>query len=180
MSPDSRLLAWALDTVGRRKYTIYFTDLETGEVMADVIPEVTSNLTWANDNRTIFYSKQDPKTLRSYQIYRHLLGTDPSEDVLVYEEADPTFSTYVWKTRSQRYILIHSEQTLTSEVRYLDADNPQGEFRVIAPRERGVEYSADHVGNRFIIRTNLEAENFRLMAAPVANPGRANWREQKV
>jgi oligopeptidase B len=177
VSPDSRLLAWALDTVGRRKYTIYFTDLETGEVMSDVIPEVTSNLTWANDNRTIFYAKQDPETLRSFQIYRHLLGTDPSEDVLVYEETDPTFSAYVWKTRSERYILIHSEQTLASEMRYLDADNPQGEFRVIAPRERGVEYSADHVGNRFIIRTNLEAENFRLMAAPVTSPGRANWRE---
>jgi oligopeptidase B len=177
VSPDSRFLAWALDTVGRRKYTIYFTDLETGEVMADVIPEVTSNLTWANDNRTIFYAKQDPETLRFYQIYRHLLGTDPSEDVLVYEEADPTFSTYVWKTRSERYILIQSTQTLASEVRYLDADDPQGEFRVIAPRERGVEYSAAHVGNRFIIRTNLEAENFRLMAAPVTNPGRPNWRE---
>jgi len=177
VSPDSRLLAWALDTVGRRKYTIFFTDLATGEVMSDVIPNVTGNLTWANDNQTLFYAKQDPETLRSYQIFRHLLGTDPSEDVLMYEETDPTFSTYVWKTRSERYILIHSDQTLTSEILYLDADNPQGEFQVIAPRERGVEYSVDHVGNRFIIRTNLEAENFRLMRAPVTNPGRANWRE---
>ena len=177
VSPDSRLLAWALDTVGRRKYTINFTNLETGEVMSDVIPEVTGNLTWANDNRTLFYAKQDPETLRSYQIYRHVLGTDPAQDVLVYEETDPTFSVYVWKTRSERYILIHSDQTLTSEIRYLDANNPQGDFQVIAPRERGVEYSADHVGNRFIIRTNLEAENFRLVAAPVTRPGRANWRE---
>jgi oligopeptidase B len=177
VSPDSRLLAWALDTVGRRKYTIYFTDLEAGEVMSNVIPGVTGNLTWANDNRTLFYAKQDPETLRSHQVYRHVLGTDPSEDVLVYEETDPTYSVYVWKTRSEKYILIHSEQTLASEVRYLDADNPQGEFRVIAPRERGVEYSVDHVGNRFIIRTNLEAENFRLMRAPVTRPGRANWRE---
>jgi len=177
VSPDTRLLAWALDTVGRRKYTIYFTDLETGEVMSNVIPGVTGNLTWANDNRTLFYAKQDPETLRSNQVYRHLLGTDPSEDVLVYEETDPTYSVYVWKTRSEKYILIHSEQTLASELRFLDADNPQGEFRVIAPRERGVEYSVDHVGNRFIIRTNLEAENFRLMEAPVTRPGRANWRE---
>ena len=177
VSPDSRLLAWALDTVGRRKFTVNFTDLETGEVMSDVIPEVTGNLTWANDNRTLFYAKQDPETLRSHQIYRHVLGTDPAQDVMVYEETDPTFSVFVWKTRSERYILIHSDQTLTSEMRYLDADNPQGEFRVIAPRERGVEYSADHVGNRFIIRTNLEAVNFRLVAAPVARPGRANWRE---
>lgn len=177
VSPDARLLAWALDTVGRRKYTVYFTDLATGETMSDVIPEVTGNLTWANDNRTLFYAKQDPETLRSYQIYRHVLGTDPAQDVLVYEETDPTFSVYVWKTRSERYILIHSDQTLTSEIRYLDANNPQGDVQVIAPRERGVEYSADHVGNRFIIRTNLEAENFRLVAAPVTRPGRANWRE---
>ena len=177
VSSDTRLLAWALDTVGRRKYTIFFHNLETGEVMSDVIPNVTGNLTWANDNRTLFYAKQDPETLRSYQIYRHVLGTDPAQDVLVYEETDPTFSVYVWKTRSERYILIHSDQTLTSEIRYLDANNPQGDFQVIAPRERGVEYSADHVGNRFIIRTNLEAENFRLVAAPVTRPGRANWRE---
>jgi len=177
VSPDTRLLAWALDTVGRRKYAINFTDLETGEVISDVIPDVTGNLTWANDNRTLFYAKQDPETLRSHQIYRHVLGTDPAQDVLVYEETDPTFSVYIWKTRSEEYLLIHSDQTLTSEVRYLDADNPQGEFQVIAPRERGVEYSADHVGNRFIIRTNLEAENFRLMRAPVTRPGRANWRE---
>ena len=95
----------------------------------------------------------------------------------MYEETDPTFSVYIWKTRSEGYLLIHSDQTLTSEVRYLDADNPQGEFQVIAPRDRGVEYSVDHVGNRFIIRTNLEAENFRLMRAPVSRPGRANWRE---
>jgi len=177
VSPDTRLLAWALDTVGRRKYTIFFHNLETGEVMSDVISEVTGNLTWANDNRTLFYAKQDPETLRSYQIHRHVLGTDPAQDVLVYEETDPTFSVYVWKTRSERYILIHSDQTLTSEIRYLDANNAQGDFQVIAPRERGVEYSADHVGNRFIIRTNLEAENFRLVAAPVTRPGRANWRE---
>jgi oligopeptidase B len=176
VSPDTRLLAWALDTVGRRKYTINFTDLESGEALSDVIPAVTGNLVWANDSRHLFYAKQDPETLRSYQVYRHLLGTDPAEDVLVYEETDPTFSVYVWKTRSEKYILIHSEQTLASEMRFLDADNPQGEFRVIAPRERGVEYSVDHVGNRFIIRTNLGAENFRLMEAPVVRPGRANWR----
>jgi oligopeptidase B len=177
VSPDTKLLAWALDTVGRRKYTIYFKDLETGEALTDVIPEVTGNLTWANDNRTLFYGKQDPETLRSYQVYRHLLGTDPSEDVLVFEETDPTFSTYVWKTRSERFIMIQSEQTLASEFRFLDADDPEGEFKVIAPRERGVEYGVSHVGDRFIIRTNLEAANFRLMEAPVARPGRDKWRE---
>lgn len=133
VSPDTRLLAWALDTVGRRKYTIHLTDLETGEAMTDVIPEVTGHLVWANDNRTLFYSKQDPETLRSFQVYRHVLGTDPDEDVLVYEEADPTFSVSVWKTRSERFIMIDSEQTLASEVRFLNADDPTGELRMIAP-----------------------------------------------
>ena len=177
VSPDTRLLAWAVDTVGRRKYTIRVTDLETGEALTDVIPEVTGNLVWANDNRTLFYARQDLETLRSYQIYRHRLGTQPSEDVLVYEETDPIFSVSVWKTRSERYIFIQSEQTLASEFRFLDADDPTGELRMIAPRERDVEYSVSHVEDRFIIRTNLDAENFRLMEAPVANPGRENWRE---
>jgi len=177
VSPDTRLLAWAVDTVGRRKYTIHLTDMETGEVLTDVIPEVTGNLVWANDNRTLFYGKQDPETLRSYQVYRHELGTDPAADVLVYEETDPTFSVYVWKTRSEQYIMIDSEQTLAAEYRFLDADDPTGKFRMIAPRERDVEYSVSHVGDRFIIKTNLGAENFRLVEAPVANPGRENWRE---
>jgi oligopeptidase B len=177
VSPDTRLLAWAVDTVGRRKYTIRVTDLETDEALTDVIPEVTGNLVWANDSRTVLYARQDPETLRSYQIYRHRLGTQPSEDVLIYEETDPIFSVSVWKTRSERYIFIESEQTLASEFRFLDADDPAGELRMIAPRERNVEYSVSHVGDRFIIRTNLDAENFRLMEAPVANPGRENWRE---
>jgi oligopeptidase B len=117
VSPDTTVLAWALDTVGRRKYTIFFKDLETGEAMSDVIPEVTGNLAWANDSQTIFYSKQDPETLRSYQIYRHRLGADPVGDELVFEETDPTYSVYVSKTRSDRFILITSSQTLATEVR---------------------------------------------------------------
>jgi oligopeptidase B len=177
VSPEASMLAWALDTVGRRKYTLYVTDLETGEKLADVIPEVTGNVVWANDNRTLFYSKQDPETLRSYQIYRHVLGTDPSADVLIFEETDPTFSVYVWKTRSEKFLIIHSDQTLASEVRILDADEPTAEPRLVAARERGVEYGVDHAGDRLIIRTNLEADNFRLMEAPVASPGRENWRE---
>jgi oligopeptidase B len=177
VSPDTRLLAWAVDTVGRRKYTIRLADLETGEAMSDAIPEVTGNLVWANDSRTIFYSKQDPETLRSYQIYRHQLGTDPAEDELVYEETDPTFSVYVSKARSERFILIESSQTLATEVHFLDADHPEGELQIVAPRERGVEYHVDHVGDRFIIRTNLDAENFRVMETPVAQPGRKYWRE---
>jgi len=177
VSPGTRLMAWALDTAGRRKYTIRITDLSTGEALGDVIPEVTGNLVWANDNRTLFYAKQDPETLRSYQVYRHRLGTDPAEDVLVYEDLDPTFSVYVSKTRSEEYILIQSNQTLATEVRFLDADDPEGDFRIIEPRERDVEYGVSHIGDRFIIRTNLGAANFRLMEAPVTNPVRASWRE---
>ena len=177
VSPDSALLAWAVDTVGRRKYTIQVTDLETGELLPDTLSDVTGNLAWANDSQTLIYTRQDPETLRAFQVWRHSLGTDPDDDVLVYEEADPTFSVYVRKTRSEKYILIQSEQTLATEFRFLDADDPEGEPEIIEPRERGVEYSVDHVGDRFIIRTNLEAENFRLMEAPVATPGRANWKE---
>jgi oligopeptidase B len=177
VSPDSRLMAWAIDTAGRRKYTINITNLETGEALDDVVPEVTGGLAWANDNTTMFYAKQDPETLRSFQVYRHVLGTEPSQDVLIYEESDPTFSVGLWKTRSDRFIVVHSEQTMASEVRVVDADNPMGDLRVIAPRERGVEYSVNHAGDRFIIRTNLDAENFRLMEAPVSNPGRSQWSE---
>jgi oligopeptidase B len=180
VSPDARLMAWALDTVGRRKYTVSFKDLETGEAMSDVIPEVTGNLVWANDSRTVFYTKQDPETLRSYQVFRHQLGTDPAEDVLVFEELDTTFSVYVSKTRSDRFILITSSQTLATEVHFLDADKPEGEFQVIAPRERGVEYHVSEVVDRFIIKTNLDAPNFRLMIAPVKFPGREYWREMPI
>jgi oligopeptidase B len=180
VSPDSKLLAWAVDTVGRRKYTIHVTDLATGELLPDVLTDVTGNLAWANDSQTLIYTRQDPETLRAYQVWRHRLGTDPSEDGLIYEETDPTFSVSVWKTRSEKYVLIESEQTLASEYRYLDADDPEGKPRIIAPRERGVEYSVDHVGDRFIIRTNLEAPNFRLMIAPVAWPARENWREMEA
>jgi oligopeptidase B len=177
VSPDAALLAWAVDTVGRRKYTIRVTDLDTGQELEDVLTDVTGDLAWANDNRTLFYTRQDPETLRPYQVWRHVLGTDQGADALVYEESDPTFGVGVSKTRSDKYILIQSEQTLATEYRFLDADDPASEPQIVAPRERGVEYSVDHAGDRFIIRTNLGAENFRLMDAPVANPGRDQWSE---
>ncbi|NNE47690.1 MAG: S9 family peptidase, partial [Rhodothermales bacterium] len=174
---DQNILAFAADTVGRRFYTLRFKDLTTGETLEDAIPDVTGNIAWANDSRTIFYSKQDPETLRWHRIFRHKLGTDPSQDVLVYEELDETFSSFVFKSRSKRYILIGSSQTLSDEYRFVDADQPEGSFTVIQPRERDLEYSVGHLGDYFYIRTNLDAENFRLMRAPISNPSKDHWEE---
>jgi oligopeptidase B len=182
VSPDGRFLAFAADTTGRRIYTIHVKNMETGEILPDAISAVTGNLVWANDNRTLFYSKQDPVTLRSDRVFRHTLGTDPAEDVLVYEETDDTFSAYVGKTTSRDFIVIASYQTLASEFRVLDADDPDGDFRVIEPRERDHEYSVDHLDGQFYILTNRDAdggkaENNRLVRAPEATPGAEHWTE---
>ena len=154
VSPDSNILAYSTDTVGRRFYTIRFRDLETGEDLPDVIENVTPNIAWANDSKTIFYAKQHPETLRWYQIYKHVLGTDPAEDQMVYEEMDEEFSAYVGKTRSKDYILVLASQTLSSEIRYLDANDPDSELLVLQPREENHEYIADHLNGEFYIRTN--------------------------
>jgi len=177
VSSGQDILAYAVDTEGRRIYTTYFKNLTTGELLPDVIPEVTENLTWANDNRNLFYAKQDPMTLRAHRIYRHALGTDPSLDELVFEEHDETFSTYVFKTKAKKYLMIVSSHTLSQEYRYLEADDPYGELKVFWPRERDHEYHVEHLGTRFLIRTNDQAKNFRLMATPIAQTGKDHWQE---
>lgn len=177
VSAERDLLAYAVDTQGRRVYTTYFKNLRTGEMLPDVIPEVSENLTWANDNRTLFYAKQEPTTLRAYQIYRHVLGSDPAEDQLVFEETDETFAAYVFKTKSKKYLTIVSSHTLSQEYRYLEADNPTGDFKVFLPRERDHEYHLDHYQDRFLIRTNDHAKNFRLMATAVDKPSKEHWQE---
>jgi oligopeptidase B len=177
VSSGEDILAFAVDTVGRRISTIRFKNLRTGVLLPDVIEHVTGNMAWAEDNRTLFYTRQDPQTLRSYRVYRHVLGSDPAQDALVYEEPDPEFSTGVGKTRSRRYLLIASRHTLTAEYRYLDARQPTGSFRVILPRERGHEHVVDHFGDHWYIRTNDRALNFRLVRAPVERPGREYWQE---
>ncbi|HYP13925.1 MAG TPA: S9 family peptidase [Bryobacteraceae bacterium] len=177
VSTDNDLLAWSADTVGRRFFTFRFKKLSTGEALPDVIKDVTPSTAWANDNKTFFYARQDPQTLRSYQIYRHVLGTDPAQDKLMYEEKDPTFNVSVFKTKSKGYILINSSQTLTEEYRYLDANKPDGEFQVLQPRERGHEYTADHYGGHFYILSNKNAKNFRLMRTEVGKPDLSNWEE---
>jgi oligopeptidase B len=177
VSSGQNILAFAVDTVGRRFHTVYFKNLETGEMINDVISTVTGNMAWANDNKTLFYTKQDPTTLRWYRIYRHVLGTDPSTDQIVYEEADSTFSSFVVKTKSKRFIMIGSTQTLSSEYRFLDASHPTGEFTVVQTRERDHEYNVDHYGDNFYIRTNYKAKNFRLMKTPVTDTGKEHWEE---
>ena len=171
------ILAYAVDTVGRRLYDIHFKNLETGETLEETIPEVTGNLAWAEDGKTLFYSKQDPETLRSYRVYRHELGTDPRADMLVYEEKDDTFSVYVWKPMSDRYVMITSSQTLSTEVRLIPADQPSAEPVVFLPREREHEYSIDHLGDTFWVRTNWQAKNFRLMKTTDPPAGKSAWEE---
>ena len=176
VSSGQNILAYATDTEGRRIYSIHFKNLITGELLPDVIPEVTENLTWANDNRTLFYAKQDLTTLRSDRIFRHALGADPAADRLVFEEKDETFGAYVFKTKSKKFLMIVSSQTLSHEYRYLDADDLSGEFKIFLPRERDHEYHLDHFRDRFLIRTNERAKNFKLMATPVDQTARENWR----
>lgn len=175
VSPNNQLLAWSADTVGRRFYTLRFRDLATGGQLPDVLKDITSNVVWANDNKTVFYAKQDPETLRSFRIYRHALGTDPAADVLVYEEKDVEFSVSVGRTRSKKYIVISSSQTITGEHRIIDAAKPDSAPVLFTPRSRGHEHTIDHFGDRFYILTNLNARNFRLMSTPEKQTAQAHW-----
>jgi len=177
VSSGQDILAYAVDTQGRRVHTTYFKNLESGETLSNVLTEVTENLTWANDNKTLFYARQDATTLRAYQIWRHVLGTDSSQDQLIFQEDDETFVTYIFKTKTKKFLMIVSAQTVSQEYRYLDADDPYGNFRIFLPRERDHEYHVDHFEDRFLIRTNDQAKNFRLMATAIDKPGREHWLE---
>lgn len=177
ISPGQDILAYAIDTQGRRIYSIGFKNLTTGKTVGEILPSATGNMEWGNDNRTLLYARQDPRTLRSFQIFRHRLGTDPKLDTLVYEEADDTFSVHISKTKSQRYLLIESHQTITSECRYVHADTPEKEFQVFQARERGHEYDVDHIGDHFWIRTNEQAKNFRLMKTPLNSTHKSQWQD---
>ena len=177
VSPDNRYMAIGIDTLSRRKYTIYIKDLQSGEMLEDQIPLTTGGSSWASDSRTLFYTQKDEETLRSKAVLRHVRGEDASGDVQVYEETDETFSTVVYKTKSKKYLVIGSFSTLTTEFRVLPADDPEGAFKVVHPRERGLEYNISHFGDHFYIITNLEATNFRLMKTPVDLTGKENWEE---
>lgn len=177
VSSGQDLLAYAVDAQARRIHTAYLKNLTTGQMLADVIPNVSENLAWANDNRTLFYGKQDVTTLRQYQIWRHIVGTNPSADRLVYQEDDETFGAYVFTTKSKKFLMIVASQSVSHEYRYLDANEPGGEFKIFLPRQRAHEYHVDHIGDRFIIRTNDHAKNFRLMSTPIENTARSHWQE---
>lgn len=177
VSPDNKLLAYGVDTVSRRKYTLHVKNLETGELLSDVISETTGGSTWANDNKTLFYTRKNPTTLRSERIVKHLLGTAAAADKEVYFEKDETYNTYVYKTKSKKYLVIGSGSTLSSEYRILDADKPEGAFKVFHPREKDMLYDIDHRGDKFFVVTNWEAKNFRLMESPLDKTSKENWKE---
>jgi oligopeptidase B len=182
VSPDNRILAWAEDDVGRRQYTIRFRDLETGEVHPESIAGVSPDLVWADDNRTVFYVENDPETLLTVRVKKHVLGTPVAQDALVYEEEDDSFYMGVGRSRDDRFITIGVESTVSSELRYAPAADPR-EFTVLAPRQRDVEYDADHLGGRWVIRTNAPgadgtpATNFKLVTAPSDATSRAQWQD---
>ena len=177
VSSGHNLLAYAVDTQGRRIHTASIKDLASGAILPDVLPNVTENLVWANDDKTLFYAKQDETTLRQFQICRHEIGTDSHCDSLVFQENDETFVAYMFKSKSKKFLIIVSAQTITQEYRYLDADEPTGEFTIFLPRQRAHEYHIDHFGDRFIIRTNNEAKNFRLMSTRLTDTAKEHWQE---
>ena len=174
VSPDHKLLAYSVDTSGGEEFTLHIKDLTTGELLDETISSTSLGVAWANDSSTLFYTVLD-RARRPCRLYRHVVGSSPSTDELVYFEADESFFLDVNRTRSRRYLLLDIASHSTSEVRFLDADHPDGEFRVIQPREHGIEYSVAHHGNRFFITTNDGASNFRLVQAPVERPGKCNW-----
>jgi oligopeptidase B len=175
VSPDQKLLAYSIDTSGYEAYDLVVRDLGTGAMLADRIPDVV-DVVWANDGKTLFYSKRDAAR-RPCRLYRHTLGAEPASDPLVLEEKDELFNLFVGRTRSDAWILAGSGSTTTSEVRYLPADRPAEDFKILLPRETDHEYSVDQSGGFFYILSNKNAKNFRLVKAPVADPSPANWVE---
>lgn len=176
VSEDNKLVSFATDETGRRIYTLHVKNLETGEILADKIPNVNGESVWANDNKTLFYSTKDKKTLRSDKIHKHVLGTDAKKDELVYHEKDDTFTVYVAKTKSKKFIVIGSTSTLTSEFQTLNANEPNGKFKVFQPRVRGLEYNISHYNDHFYIVTNKDkATNFKVMKTQDNATASSNW-----
>jgi oligopeptidase B len=174
-SPNHKIIAFTVDTVGRRLYDLQFKDTSTGQILPDKIPAITPSIAWAADNKTIFYVKQDPETLRSYQLYRYELGSNSPE--LVYEEKDTTFNISIEGTKRDSYLFMSSWKRDSTEVRYLPANTPKGQWTVFLPRENMHEYSLADGGDRFYIQTNWQAVNFRLMECPQKPTVKEQWKE---
>jgi len=176
VSPDNKLAVYSVDTVSRRQYTLYVKDLVSGQILDDKIVNTSGSASWANDNKTLFYSQKDEQTLRSIAIYRHQLGGE--KDQLMYLEEDDTFNVFVSKSRSGKFIVIGSSSTLTSEYRILNADQPLGEFELFTQRQRGLEYDISHFEDHFYILTNKdEATNFKVMRTPIDHTAVENWED---
>ena len=177
LSEDDRLLAYSVDTVSRRIYTVYVKDLETGEFMGEPIENTSGNVVWASDNETLFYGVKD-ESLRPYKIMRHRLGTVVADDVQVYEEKDETFVTYISKTKSRKYLIINSDSTLSSECRILESNRPEGVFRVFQERQSEMLYGIDHYKDYFYIQTNADgARNYKVMRTPIGQTEKEHWVE---
>ena len=178
ISPDNTLAAFTTDVVSRRQYTIQIKNLVTGEIYSEKILNSTGSVTWANDNETVFYSRKDELTLRSYKIFRHKLHTLAEEDIEVYHETDETFNTFVYKTKSRKYIVIGSSSTLTSEYRILNANTPNDEFKLISKRERGIEYAIAHFNDSFYVLTNKDdSPNFKLQKTSETQTESKYWQD---
>ena len=176
ISSDNQFVAFAVDTIGRRIYTVQIKNIITGEILADTIENTSGDSTWANDNQTLFYTRQDKKTLRPDKVFKHKLNTDAENDILVYFEKDDTYSVEVTKEKSKKYIVISSSSTMTTEFRTLLADNPEGEFTVFQKRVRGLEYDIAHFGEHFYVLTNKDnATNFKLMKTSELATAKENW-----
>ena len=177
VSPDNKLLAFGVDKVSRRQYTINIKNLETGEIYNDAIPNTEGGAVWANDNKTMFYTSKNPVTLLSEKIKKHKLGTDTKADVVVYEERDNTNYIGVERSKNGKYIFIGSQGTLSSAYSVIDAGTPEADFKVFTTRSKEVLYDVIPVDGKFLIRTNWNAKNFRLMECPLDKTGKENWKE---
>ena len=174
ISPNQQILAYSTDTTGAEQYTLFFLDLKTRSLYSETIANTYYSFAWGNDNKTVFYTKVDSAN-RPYQLWRHTLGNNPDDDVLVYQEDNESYYLSVGKTRSRAYILLDLSSKITSELHYLDANNPGGEFQPFQPRQTGIEYSIEHHSDRFYIVTNESAINFKLMSTPVERTDKSNW-----
>jgi len=178
ISEDNKYAAFGVDLVSRRQYTIQIKNLETGEILPVKIENTTGGSTWASDNKTLFYTRKDPQTLRSDKVYKHKLGNDTSKDEMIFHEKDDTFYTFIYKEKSKKYLIIGSTSTLTSEYQILEANNPDGNFRIFQPRVRELEYSISYYEGNFYIVTNADkATNFKLMKTAENATSKENWKD---